>query len=379
MTIPEIPSGARIERIEMARLTGRRPRAAGKNARLDEHGTDVSLDVIRVTIGGLTGWGWAHLSREAAEAMVGTPAREVFDAGDGVCPTYRALQFPLLDWLGRAAGQPVYALLTGGAGDAPLMAPCYDTSLYIDDLHLPDDAEAVALLCEEARAGLAQGHTAFKLKVGRGARHMPLEEGMRRDIGIILGVRDAIGPDASLMLDANNGLNLNLTKRLLSETASARIYWMEEPFHEDDVLYRDLKAWMGQEGLDVLIADGEGAAHPDLVRWAGDGLVDVVQYDVRGYGFVEWLELGRRLDAMGVGTAPHQYGGMYGNYAAPHLKAAIDGFAFAEWDEAAVDGIDASAYRIEQGHVVVPARPGFGLELDEAHFASRVRAEGWMV
>ena len=37
---------------------------------------------------------------------------------------------------------------------------------------------------------------------------------------------------------------------------------MEEPFHEDAVLYRDLKDWLRAEGLTTLIADGEGEASP---------------------------------------------------------------------------------------------------------------------
>ncbi len=380
MIIPELPSETRLERIEFARLKGRRPRAAGKNARLDEHGVDVTLDAVRVTMGGLSGWGWSRVSRDQALSLQGASAEEIFDQTVGIRPEYRALQFPLLDCLGRASGRPVFALLNPDLPTGePLRAPCYDTSLYIDDLHLPDDGAAVALMQSEAREGLAQGHTAFKIKVGRGGRHMPLEAGMRRDAAVVRGIREAAGHAAVLMLDANNGLNLNLAKRLLAETAEARIFWLEEPFHEDDVLYRDLKHWMAREGLRVLVADGEGAAHPELVRWAERGLVDVVQYDVRGYGFVEWLELGGRLDKANVRTAPHQYGGMYGNYVAPHLAAAIRGFTYAEWDDARMDGVDASAYAIEDGQVVVPSRPGFGLELDEAFFGEQARREGWVV
>ena len=43
------------------------------------------------------------------------------------------------------------------------------------------------------------------------------------------------------MLDANNGYNLNLTKRVLQETADADVYWLEEPFHEDPELFLEPK------------------------------------------------------------------------------------------------------------------------------------------
>ena len=59
--------------------------------------------------------------------------------------------------------------------------------------------------------------------------------------------------------------NLNLTKRLLAETADCDIFWMEEAFHEDRMVYVDLKQWMQAEDITTLIADGEGDASPQSV------------------------------------------------------------------------------------------------------------------
>lgn len=64
----------------------------------------------------------------------------------------------------------------------------YDTSLYFDDLHLSEEKVAVELMQAEALDGWAMGHRAFKIKVGRDARFMPLEEGMRRDGAIVKGL-----------------------------------------------------------------------------------------------------------------------------------------------------------------------------------------------
>ena len=180
-----------------------------------------------------------------------------------------------------------------------------------------------------------------------------------------------------MMLDANNGYNLNLAKHVLAETAGCGIFWLEEPFHEDDVLYHDLRAWLHQQRLAVLIADGEGQADPRLVQWARAGLVDVIQYDIFSYGFTRWLALGRELDAAGVRSAPHHYGSHYGNYAACHLAGAIRRFAYVEWDEATTTGIDASAYAIRDGWVLVPNTPGFGLTLDETAFQRAIASDGF--
>ena len=164
--------------------------------------------------------------------------------------------------------------------------------------------------------------------------HMPLDKGTQRDIDVIHAVREAVGPDASILIDANNGYNLNLTKQVLGGTADANVYWMEEAFHEDARVYSLLKEWLNAEGLETSIADGEGGASPNLVDWAKNGLIDIVQYDIFSPGFSRWLELGPELDAANIGTAPHHYGGHYGNYVTCHLAAKVERFEFVEWDHA---------------------------------------------
>ena len=158
------------------------------------------------------------------------------------------------------------------------------------------------------------------------------------------------------MIDANNGYNLNLAKRVLAETADCRLLWIEEPFHEDAVLYRDLKEWLAREGLAALIADGEGQASPSLLDWAREGLIDVVQYDVFHSGFTRWLEIGRQLDDWGRLSAPHHYGGFFGNFTSGHLAGALRGLLPVEWDEAAVPGVDTSRYVVREGWVDLPTR-----------------------
>ena len=375
----------KISKIEWASLSGKRPRSAGSNARLGEHGSTVRVPLARITLDdGTTGFGSCRVQVANAQSLLGQPLDELFDAHWGTTTQALGFDFPLWDLMAKSANLPVYALAAQMAGKSvassvPYEVPCYDTSLYIDDLHISDDAEAAALIAEEAREGWERGHRAFKLKVGRGARHMPLEAGTLRDIEVIYAVREAVGKDAPLMLDANNGYNLNLTKRVLAETAEVGIYWMEEAFHEDRVLYEDLRAWLSSEAIPVLIADGEGQSAPTLLEWAEAGLVNVVQYDIFSYGFTPWLALGQKLDRWGVRSAPHHYGGHYGNYAAPHLAGAIEGFTYAEWDEASTPGLDTSGYAVHEGKVRVPNTPGFGLNLEEEVFKAAVAANGYVV
>jgi L-rhamnonate dehydratase len=374
-----------IVRIEWARLEGERPRKAGCNARLGDHGQHVATPIARVTTSdGATGFGWARLDPARAEALLGLPLTEAAASpdtfADGIAASYRAIEYPLLDLFAKRTGEPVYTLIgTHDTCPVPLRVPCYDTSLYIDELPVADEVEAVDLIAREAAEGAARGHRAFKIKVGRGAMHMDLEAGTQRDVAVIGAVRECVGADARLMIDANNGYNLNLTKRVLAESADARVYWMEEAFHEDATLYGHLKSWLAAEDLPTLIADGEGDASPRLLDWAQQGLIDVIQYDIRFPGFSRWLELGSLLDGWGARSAPHNYGEPYGNYAACHLASAIRRFEMVEWDEATINGLDGSAYALDDGLVRVPDLPGFGLDLDEAIFTRAVQANGFIV
>lgn len=371
----------RIVCVEWGCLTGERPRPAGSNARLGPHGSEVRVPLARIhTADGIAGFGVGRPDPDLAAALLGRRLDEVFAPDRGVRAPWLPLDFALWDLAARQAGVPVYALAAAMAGAqpaTPYRVPCYDTSLYFDDLHLASDQEAAEVIAAEAREGHARGHRAFKIKVGRGARHLPVDAGMRRDVAVVHAVRHAVGPDCAIMLDANNGYTLNLAKHVLAATADCRVFWLEEAFHEDAVLYEDLRAWLARHDLPVLIADGEGDASPHLLRWAEQRLIDVVQYDIVDHGFTRWLETGRQLDAWGTRSAPHHYGRYAGNYAACHLAGAIRGFAYSEWDEARVSGLDAPGYSLRDGLVTVPETPGFGLSLDEAAFRRAVDAGGF--
>ncbi len=372
---------ARINCVEWGCLSGERPRPAGSNARLGAHGSTVRVPLVRLFADdGSDGFGLGRPNQELADTLLGRRLGDIFSEEQGILPAWRPCEFAVWDLVGRQVGTPVYALaaaFNGKSASRPYQAPCYDTSLYFDDLHCATDQEAAALLATEADEGYARGHRAFKIKVGRGARHMPVEEGTLRDIAVVRAVRAAVGPECELMLDANNGYTLNLTKRVLDETADCRVFWIEEPFHEDPVLFEDLRDWLTRRDLPILIADGEGDASPSLLEWAKRGLVDVIQYDIADHGFTRWLETGRQLDEWHVRSAPHHYGRCYGNYAACHLAGAIDGFTYAEWDEARVPGLEAPGYVVDAGKVLIPETPGFGLRLDDDLFRQAVETEGF--
>ena len=83
------------------------------------------------------------------------------------------------------------------------------------------------------------------------------------------------------------------------------------------------------------------------------------------------------LDLYGTRSAPHHYGSAFGNCAACHLAAGLPNFAYVEWDEAAVPGLEAPMYQLDNGMVSVPESPGFGLALDDSVFERAVADNGF--
>lgn len=372
---------ARISKIEWVRLSGKRDRIAGCNARLGVHGIEVAPPIARLTAGTeAQGFGWSRISPEQAHDCIGVSIKDIFDPIQGVVPEYYDIEYPVWDLIARANNVPVYAVVNPDKyRTSPFQVMCYDSSLYMNDLDIADHKQAADLIAEHAIEGINKGHRNFKIKVGRGAMHMDLAEGTARDIIIIRAVRKAAGSGARIMIDANDGYNYNLATQVLEETAEENIYWIEEPFREDRVLYEHLKKFLDRRELQTLIADGEGESSRNLLDWARDGLIDVIQYDIHSPGFSRWHRLGPELDRLEVGSAPHNWGDPFGNYAACHVAAGIRNFQMAEWDDALVPGLDFSRYVVEDGVIAVPNLPGFGIDLDERFYMNSVKERGFVV
>jgi L-rhamnonate dehydratase len=375
----------RIARIEWGVLEGTRPRPLGKNARLPEHGATVRVPLCRITTtDGAQGIGPSRLSEDLAYQAVGLPVEALFSVRAGTGEAWMGLDYPLWDLAGVQAGTAVYRLAGHGTATASLEPPtvaCYDTSLYFDEL-LPGAKGAAGtrgaeVVAAEAAAGYAAGHRAFKVKVGRGARWMNPAAGLDWDVAVTKAVRQAIGPDCVLLADANDGFTLNGAQEFLERTADLALGWLEEPFHEDEVLLEALRAWLDRGGLRVEIADGESATLDDGRRLAARGLIDVVQADILAASFSRWRRAGESLDAMGTGSAPHHFGLYLGNYVSGHLAGAISGLRYVEWDQACVPGLEAPGYRFAEGRLTLASAPGFGIELDEATYRRAVSAGGF--
>ena len=138
----------------------------------------------------------------------------------------------LWDLAGKIHGVPVYRLLGGAFRER---IPVYGYGMMLQ--RVPDLKERFAA---ESAAISAAGYKAMKMKIGRG---------VKEDIALVETVRDAIGPDIGLMVDANHAYTAREAIPLGRELERLGVAWFEEPVApEDRQGYRDLCLALDQLG-----------------------------------------------------------------------------------------------------------------------------------
>ena len=147
-----------------------------------------------------------------------------------------AVDTALWDITGRALGQPIYNLLGGKVRDRVAV---YATGLYYTEGEFP------TRLLDEARGYVEAGFMGMKTKVGG----LPMDEDVKR----VAALREAIGPDVKLMVDANQAYNATSAIRMGRRLEEYDILWFEEPVNAQDVEgYLQVKS-----ALPMAIAGGE--------------------------------------------------------------------------------------------------------------------------
>ncbi len=239
----------------------------------------------------------------------------------------------LWDLRGKAAGKPVAELLGGCVSRA---VPAYIT--------LADDAEAA----------LAQGFRAFKLHCGLGT----VVDDPRQLADRVRRARQAVGPDAMLMIDAFMTWDVPSTLRWAEELADCRLAWIEEPLSPDDL---DGYAQLVQRCL-TPIAGGEH----EYTIWGFRPLIDrrlhhVLQPDVCWCGgLTQLIEIYRQAQAQGLRVCPHRGAEPW----ALHAIVALDPQPLAESPRPWLHWVG-NQPAIRDGLVQLTDQPGFGVEIDE--------------
>jgi len=369
----EIPRDLKITRIVGFNLVSERSKIVGKNSRRDVHGQRATDRMVRLfTNTSAEGIGNCRAGQEDLAQLLGKNPFGFYNSESRrMTGPLGAGTMPLWDLVGKVLRKPVYELL-GGAG--PKRVPVYDGSIYFSDLLEQYSDKPLDRFKEEIDMGLAGGHRAFKVKIGRGAKWMPPEEGYARDVEVLRTIRRHAGPKIIIGVDANDGYDLPGTKRLLEELGDYKFAFLEEMFPEQVDRCLELKGFIAEHGWKTLLADGETQSKLDAYKpFIEAKAVDVFQGDMNRFGFEGILTEAAWCKPKGLRVAPHNWGSLVGYYMQLHVGRAITNFYRAENDPLSNSVLVAEGYKIRKGYSSVPDAPGFGLRINEDKFATKVR------
>ena len=242
------------------------------------------------------------------------------------------------DALAKAAAQPLCVLLGGSIG----AVKAYNSNgLWL--------REPQAMAAEAIELRDEGGFTGLKLRLGR--------ERVGDDLATLDAVRAAVGDDVELMVDFNQGLSLAEALQRCHLIDDRGLAWIEEPILYDNL---DGHAQLAAE-LKTPIQIGENFYGPrEMHKALQRKACDLVMPDfMRIGGVTGWLRAAAIAGAAGVPVSTHLYPEV-----AAHVMRVTETAHWLEWQDWA-DPLLREPFRLEDGRLIIPDRPGIGLEWDE--------------
>jgi L-alanine-DL-glutamate epimerase-like enolase superfamily enzyme len=353
-----------------------------------------SLCLVRIeTDDGLVGWGEAIsgapvislsvafvIKHRLAPIVQGRDPRDVAGAwqamrdatywdGNGGIVSFgiSAIDMALWDIAGKAAGQPLYALLAGRQREQ--VPACASTIFATDDLDR---------IGREFSGFVQQGYRFVK---GGWGHDLSIAFGtdMQRDLAIARKVREAIGPETEMIVDVvalagwDSSHAIKMCRQLDAEN---RLYWFEDPLLEHDIDgYQRL-----HDAVDTRICTGEKGWHAAHFKALIDSAaVDVIMLDPgKAEGITGTWRVINMAAAAGRSWNAHSWSSALNTAAALHLSVAAPNTLLFELKP--VPGPmqhELVRQPIEQldGWVRPPDGPGLGVEVDESVVATYAFSE----
>ncbi|MDZ7691144.1 MAG: enolase C-terminal domain-like protein [Balneolaceae bacterium] len=355
-----------IDSVEFSSVQLNYPRQVGRNSRLGIHGFGPEVDVgILRTDQGAMGWGMLQGGedqwKQTAEYVQGKQVSDLIDPSIGLTDEQaEVFDVVLHDLAGVILEKPVYELL---GRSTPFITNCYSGMIYFDDMDPEEDPAGIDKILEECQYDYDLGYRQFKLKIGRGNKWMPHDEGMKRDIEVTKLVAEHF-PDCDILVDANNGYTLEDTITYLEGIEGIDLFWFEEPFHENYKDYLELRKWLLDNGREIFLSDGE--ARPDqelLMDLYEKRILDFHLTDIVSHGFTAWRKLMPQLIEMGISASPHAWGALLKTYYIAHLAGGLGNMPTIEGVTCDSEDVNFGAYKLEEGILTPSPDPGFGMEL----------------
>ncbi len=246
-----------------------------------------------------------------------------------------AIDTALWDLRCKRAGLPLWQM----AGGAKKSVPLYTTEGGW--LHITADE-----LVRDAKAMQAKGFGGAKIKIGKPS--------LAEDRARLAAVRQAVGDDFQIMVDANQSFSLSESLRRADMLAEFDIGWFEEPMPADDVGAHVTLARHSR----VPIAVGESMYSISQFKdYLQLGACSIVQVDVaRIGGITPWLKVAHMAEAFNVSVCPHFLMELHVS-----LVCAVPNAPMLEYIPQ-LDDITTSRLDIQNGQARPPMTPGLGID-----------------
>ncbi|WP_150522446.1 mandelate racemase/muconate lactonizing enzyme family protein [Roseibium sediminis] len=245
----------------------------------------------------------------------------------------------------RRAGLPLWKL----AGGVKKSVPLYSTEGGW--LHLSTEA-----LVADAIAMKSRGFSGSKFKIGKPS--------LAEDRTRIRAVREAVGDDYLILVDANQAFSLAEARRRAAMLAEFDVFWFEEPMPADDVgAHRELAS-----ASEVPIAVGESMYSLSQFKdYLVQNAASVVQADVaRVGGITPWLKIAHLAESFNVPICPHFLMELHVS-----LVCAVPNAPLLEYIPQ-LDDVTKSPMKIEDGKAIAPDESGLGIDWDWSVINSRI-------
>jgi len=268
------------------------------------------------------------------------------------------INIALLDLLGKAYKQPLYALL-GGKCRSSIRA--YANGWYQG----PRDP---AFFAERAARVKEMGYTALKFDpFGKAYKYMDTAD-ERLAIASVRAVREAVGDGVDICIEAHDRFSVSQAVRLGHMLAEYRPMWYETPVYSADIEATIEVA----RRVPIPVASGERSkSTADIAALAQSRAIDILQPETLGIGGVSAMVAASNIAAAyGASLAPHNAQSPFTTAVNAHLDVALSNVIIQEcFDDFSVNWTDEvmSGYPgVENGFITPSDKPGIGVEIDEA-------------
>lgn len=248
-----------------------------------------------------------------------------------------AVDVALWDLKSKQAGEPLWRFLGGHDNRVRAYAGGIDLELSLDALR------------DQTQENLDRGFRAIKMKVGR--------DQLAEDVERVAAMREFLGPEIPLMVDANMKWSVEHAIRAAREFRKHDVYWLEEPTIPED--FEGHRRVQTEGGLAV--ASGENLhtiyEFQKLIEAGGAAFPEP---DVANIGGITaWLKVARLAETHNLPVTSHGVHDLH-----VHLLAAVPNDSFLEAHGFGLEAFLRVPLLIDDGFATAPDRPGHGVELD---------------